>query len=605
MWTIRETADGRWELVRSDGEGATMVLTVVGTHDTYPEAVGALAVTLTAERVAQLDDGATSADGLLTETWSDTGGICFSEPTGDGRDFTNCVWTARDPSVSLMPLMFHDETDFGHFGARLAGFIETISTDGGTPRASGRFYDSEIGRQARDTLLGGRFFGVSVDPGACDIEWQCTEWDEEDGWCIKEDMIFLAYQIIGLTMTPFPGFERAAIALGTTEAVTPVPAGTPAASAVTQTAGQLAMADPVTDHEFQDAAETGFCDFPIEEDGDTVQRICGVMAEMHDTSAADDGGDSAASVRAAATATVLSIPLSPPRSWFEIPEPTLDMPNELAMQHYGMPVSELLVEQPDGGYAVPLVIASNGQVYGNVARWGQCHVGYPGQCVTPPESQAAYAHFNVGAIPCEDGSTVAAGTLTVGCEHAPLRGLSASEARDHYAHSGMGFANVRATTGAFGPWACGVLRPDVTETQVRILRSLSLSGDWRRIGAGLEMIAGLAVNVPGFPIARESILASGMELVASGRTGGSTADGVPQALVAAGIVHRCRDCAKRDAEAARKGGVATVTLSDDDRRILRSIDSRLGNLERRTMHLRGPAAQSAMSRIRGGVVTEA
>jgi hypothetical protein len=46
-----------------------------------------------------------------------------------------------------------------------------------------------------------------------------------------------------------------------------------------------------------------------------------------------------------------------------------------------------------------------------------------------------------------------------------------------------------------------------------------LSGDWRRIGGNLELVAALAVNVPGFPVPRpRGLVASGsmQSLVAAG-----------------------------------------------------------------------------------------
>src|SRR5690606_13420397 len=46
-------------------------------------------------------------------------------------------------------------------------------------------------------------------------------------------------------------------------------------------------------------------------------------------------------------------------------------------------------------------------------------------------------------------------------------------------------------------------------------------GDWRRVGGGFEMVAALAVNVPGFPIPRTAVAASAEK---------------ESALVAAGIV---------------------------------------------------------------------
>jgi hypothetical protein len=57
----------------------------------------------------------------------------------------------------------------------------------------------------------------------------------------------------------------------------------------------------------------------------------------------------------------------------------------------------------------------------------------------------------------------------------------------------------------------------VTEEQVRALRASALSGDWRRHGTGLELMAALCVNVAGFPIPR-AVAASGspIALVAAG-----------------------------------------------------------------------------------------
>lgn len=578
MWSIRQTGPDSWEVLR-DGE----VVSIGGAMSvaTYPLALAFIATQLGVPATLDAENDMPTGDGLLPEVWTDAGGIAFSEPTGDGRDFSACVWTSRDPEVSTLPLMFQDETDMGHFGAELAGFIETITVDGGTVHARGRFYDTDTGREARNLLLGGRRFGVSVDPGAVEVEWVCLEEDDE-GWCVDERIDFLAYEVIGVTMTPFPGFAAAAIQLEGAE--------TQAVAAAAD--GDLAMADPVTDHEFVDDNDTGFCSFPIETDGDTVQRICGVTADMHEDAAAADTEEMAVA------ASGLTIPTAPPSVWFHMPEPEPGMNADLSV--YGMPANELLVEQPDGGMAVPLTITEDGRVFGHIARWGSCHVGFPGQCVTPPESQAAYAHFHVGEVVCDDGERVAAGTLTVGCEHAALRGLTASEARDHYAHAGMGFANVRVTNGQYGAWACGALRPDVTAEQVRILRSLSLSGDWRRLGAGLELIGALAVNVPGFPIARESVTASGLTLVASATTRGAVSSGEPQALVASGVVHRCADCQRRAAEAARNRPSATgPAVPAEVVARLDRIDAALAVITRRTAPLVGQAREHFASRISG------
>lgn len=212
MFRIRETDDG-W-VVEVDGvqQGVPQL--------TYEAALQNLAVLLHSLAGLAVDatmDEGVQGDGLLPERWEDVDGIAFSEPTGDGRDFTDCVWSFRDPAESLMPLMLQTETEIEHFGAVLAGFIETTAVTSGTPHASGRFYASDAGRSARDLLLDGRIFGVSVDPVGGEVEWRCVE-EDEDGYCVEEGMFITAYTVGGLTMTPFPAFARAAIRLGTAEA---------------------------------------------------------------------------------------------------------------------------------------------------------------------------------------------------------------------------------------------------------------------------------------------------------------------------------------------------------------------------------------------------
>lgn len=504
-WSVYQTPEG-WEVRDRSGEA-------VATAKDYGDALAVLSSRLAVAPEADAETG------LLPETWRQGEGICFSAPTGDGRDFTDCVWSWRDPEVSLLPLMLQTENpDFGgHVGAILAGFISELSQADGTVSARGRFYDSEEGQQARDLLLGGRRFGVSVDASSADGEWVCDEMDE-DGWCVSERLIFTAYEIDGLTMTPFPAFARASIVLEGTEVVASAP------------------------------------------------------------------------------------PVRPPQGWFAEPEPEAG--------------DERLVEQRGGALACPLTITDEGQVYGHPAYWGQAHVGYPGQNINPPSSARSYSDFMVGEVVCADGSRVSTGTLTAGCDHA-LAKLRAPEARDHYAHSGMAWADVRVVDGAFGPWVCGALRPDVTEEQLRVLRASALSGDWRRLGGALEMIAVLAVNTPGFPIAREMLAASGLvDMPDASMPRGRIAGGESEALVAANVVMRCADCAKRKKQAYpwsgsissttggsfvytssnSTNGTKVTTVFDQLTEELAAVRSDLAKVERRTRHLIPEAARFAARR---------
>jgi hypothetical protein len=123
----------------------------------------------------------------------------------------------------------------------------------------------------------------------------------------------------------------------------------------------------------------------------------------------------------------------------------------------------------------------------------------------------------------------------MGTGHASTRpNVSAAAAIAHYENTGSTVADVAAGEDEFGIWVAGALRPSVTAEQIRELRGGSLSGDWRNIKGSLEMVAALAVNVPGFPVPRiqASLAASGTQM----------------ALVAAGIDRDGCGCGSEDLE---------------------------------------------------------
>jgi hypothetical protein len=182
-------------------------------------------------------------------------------------------------------------------------------------------------------------------------------------------------------------------------------------------------------------------------------------------------------------------PLAPPASWFTNP---------------GLPGP------------TPLTVDDDGRIFGHLASWGTCHTGMQGRCVTPPRSLTGYSLFRVGAVRTAEGTDVAVGHITLGGGHADLHADVAGTLA-HYDDAGTAVADVAAGEDEHGIWVAGALRPDVTDAQVRALRAAPLSGDWRRHGSGLELVAALAVNVPGFPVVR-SVAASGapLALVAAG-----------------------------------------------------------------------------------------
>jgi len=210
MWSIRQNGT-QWEVVH-DG-------TVLSSHGTYDAALGVIGGQL-ATMLAADGEGATS-NGMLAERWTSTTGIAFQEAPDDERDFTQCVWSFRDPAVYPLPVMLQTETEMGHFGAQLAGFMDTVVA-GDTPTASGGYWDCEAGRQLRDMLESGHRFGVSVDPTDCEVEYVCTEQDD-DGFCMAGRYVFLTYEIGGMTATPFPAFANATMEKDTGQAAVEQP----------------------------------------------------------------------------------------------------------------------------------------------------------------------------------------------------------------------------------------------------------------------------------------------------------------------------------------------------------------------------------------------
>lgn len=475
--------DGKWVVLR-DGN----VLAVKDNHD---DAIAAMLA---------IEEETPSAAALLAETWE--GPIARSKLTGDGRDFTACKWTWRDPAESRLPLMWQTETDMGHFSALLAGYMTSLRVDdSGTVWATGKFFDNDQGREFRDVLASAGRWGVSVDPGAVEWEDTCLEEDDE-GWCVEGLTTFLAYEIIGVTGTPFPAFEDAWIELSSTSSQ---PTETDAEAA------RLAI-DNMPEHAFDDSDDDGKCNFETE-----GGQVCDGTEDEHVgrwSDSEDSDEDDSEEMRAISAA---GGPAKPPAAWFE--NPNLSEPT-------------------------PIQITDQGQVFGHVATFDQCHIGWNDTCITAPD-RVATRMFHTGTVLTREGTTIPTGPLIMGTDHpATDPSITAQAAIDHYSHTGLAWADVRLGVDDIGIWCAGALRPGISDDQVRVLRGSSLSGDWRTIDGELQLCAVLAVNTPGFPIPRA--------LAASGRPYPREAKqlrarlvaGRPVAATGLGIV-KCTECAKR------------------------------------------------------------
>jgi hypothetical protein len=146
-----------------------------------------------------------------------------------------------------------------------------------------------------------------------------------------------------------------------------------------------------------------------------------------------------------------------------------------------------------------------GRVFGHVATWRTCHVGYSDVCVTAPRDETgAYAWFNRFPVQTEDG-IVWAGRITVGGRHP---GLSLTAAATMAQYDGkVVAAHVRAYEDEFGIVVAGSVHPALDTTTREILSRRKVSGDWRETPGGLSLVEVLALSPgprqhaePGFPI---------------------------------------------------------------------------------------------------------
>ena len=101
------------------------------------------------------------------------------------------------------------------------------------------------------------------------------------------------------------------------------------------------------------------------------------------------------------------------------------------------------------------------------------------------------------------------GVVTVGTEHADLN-LSAKQTAYHYENTGAVAAYVRAVETDDAIVLTGFVRPGLPDVQ-RAQLAGPVSGDWRYMGTGLDLLAALRVNTPGFQRSRVHVAAGGTQ----------------------------------------------------------------------------------------------
>lgn len=373
------------------------------------------------------------------------------KPTDDGRMFWPGSISWRELPLSLMAMV--ETSEGGHIGAELAGRIERIWRDEeeGMIRAEGIFDPGEYGTEIARLVGDETLRGLSIDIAARAFQIVPKErLFDEDGQ-LREDALDEPED----QEEP----DLLDILFGETEEVVFV-----------VTDGVIGMAT--------------VCPFPAFEDASISLAASGMVWRFNLDGAVRILGAEEDELLTASAAGLA--PIHPPAAWFEPPE-----------------LTEL----------TPLTVTDEGEVYGHAAAWGTCHIGIPDGCTTPPHSGTGYAYFLLGEVETAEGDTVATGRITLDTNHADRR-LGRRAAAAHYDNTGAVVADVVAGEDEHGIWVAGALRPDVPAARVRKFRGSVLSGDWRSVNGGLELVALLACNVPGFPIPRTRAL------VAAGEDGG-------------------------------------------------------------------------------------
>jgi len=459
-------------------------------------------------------------------------------PTGDGRQFAPGSLTWADLVGTTVPLRWAPE-DFGeHQGAVSVGRIDQIWRDPTNPaiiHAAG-MYDlgSDAGAEASRRMGENFLNGVSVDVDSvsdADVEYIFPD-TSEDGdaldelFAMPELTIFHAGRIRGATLVDIPAFTEAVMHL-TDGPMMAMPTETPTAS------GSYAVSDGVWQHTAtmnklgvyvsEDVANAVFA---------VIDRTAVRMGGIHVSGGhflhheiTDDGKIGSANLTACTAAlgkllsdTKVGLNMAQRRMAYEhLAQHVRDAglrPQEFTVE--GM--TEVLASAAEGLEAPGLELFGNPNldeptgltvvtagayqhIFGHAALWETCHTSFPGTCVTPP-FEDDHTYFRLGEVLCASGDRIPVGAITLGTGHAATFGVDAHAAMEHYDNTGTCVALVASGNDDHGIWVAGIIKPGTPQGRIMELGAAKLSGDWRRIGGQLRLVAMLAVNTPGFPVPR-------------------------------------------------------------------------------------------------------
>jgi hypothetical protein len=393
-------------------------------------------------------------------------GVIENQPTGDGRQIASGALTWRIPPLPLMFLKTetHDPSGMAmNDPAVIAGRIDSLERKPGEGEtqvicAKGFYLPDEHGMAAAAVTEGLGRAGISADIAVQESEISMDGMEGDDIGAMLDGMqeTLTAGTIMGFTQVPFAAFEGAYIVLG----------------------------------DGSEPAEARMPEIQQRSDDDSVEAKelpPSLVASPHFMTYAE----CEACEQGLEVLTASGGPMAPPAAWFE--DPGFHEDDGRLVEVLGRN------GRREDKYGCPFTVTDDGRVFGHIALWGICHTG-KSACVTAPKSRVDYAHFKRGKlVTTAEGEQVRCGTITADTGHANHR-LTPSAAMAHYDNTALQAADVNIGEDAYGIWVAGALRPSVTEQQIRNLRSESVSGDWRYIGGQLELVAALAVPLPGFPL---------------------------------------------------------------------------------------------------------
>lgn len=478
--------------------------------------------------------------------------------SGDGRGFKEGSLSTRPLPL---PLTWQKTSAEGHMQNVTVAKIEQAQMVGSEMRGAGTFLVTPEADEAIGLIAAFGKFGVSVDADSADFDMDAMDEENPVVWFTKA-------RVAGACIVPIPAFHQAWVALGEApEGFFDGGADVP----TEQDAPEESMVASAFWQQFVDVAPgvtedgPGWLTHPVDTDrlrdywthGEGAAKIgwgapgdfdrcranlaqyvkpeylSGYCANRHkdalgvwpgqEYSARDAMEETEMSKSVSLVASAYAVPDKAPAEWFKDPE--------------FEPGDGRLVQYKNGTYGCPQTITEEGRIFGHIATWRECHSKWGDQqCILAPHSAVNYAHFLLGEVLTTEGP-VATGCLTIGTGHADGR-LKWKQAAEHYDNTGAVYGDIAVGEDEYGIWMAGWVRPGTTAEMIHAARASKPSGDWRKIGGQLEMIACLAVNVPGFRVPRVAA---------------SVQDGQMLSLVAAGALP--------DAEEKTMGLVDTVALA--------------------------------------------